>query len=165
MRRLAACVAVVGASLALLGLAPLAAGASVQGAKVNPCKLLKGKEIAQVLGQEVGKPKKDLTTAVSRQCKWEVRPTAVLPDGVVAVLTQTVGAKVAYDVNSKARGVEAVPELGKAYYDPKTGAITVLKGKVLLNVQGVFVSIEGGTHTVDRKDELIELMKIARKRL
>lgn len=165
MRRLAGWVAVVGASMALLGLVPVGAGASVQGAKVNPCKLLKTKEIVTILEQGVGKPQKDLNTAVSRQCKWEVQASTDFPDGVIAVLTQTVGAKIAYDTNSKLDAVEKVPELGKAYYDPRTGALTVLKGKVLLNVQGVFVSVDGGTHTVDRKAELIELMKIARRRL
>ncbi len=165
MTRLARAGAVLSAVVTALGSAALVAGASVSAAKPNPCKLLKSAEIEKVLGQDVGKAKKGLTTAVTRTCEWKVQPSAEFPDGVIDTFIQTVGAKIAYDTNSKDAAVEKVPQLGKAYYDERLDAVTVLKGKVLLNVQGVFLSTQAGVGAVHRKDALIDLAKIARRRV
>jgi len=141
------------------------AGASLTAKGPNPCKLLKRAEIERVLGQPTAAGKKGLTTAVSKTCLYAVSAGNDQPDGEVSTHVQTVGAKSAYDANSKRPGTERVTGIAKTYYDPRTGAMTTLAGNLLLTVQSVFIAIDGGVGAVDRKDETAALMKIAKKRL
>jgi hypothetical protein len=156
-------VCVLGAFGGVVLAAPV--GASVAAKAAKSCKVLKQTEIERVMGQPTAKGTKGLTTRISGTCNWEVAATADLPEGTVSVHLQTFGADVAYETNSELPDVEKVPELGKAYYDPRTGALTLLKGSKLVTVQAVFIQIDGGIGQVDRKDECIELMKLAKKRV
>jgi hypothetical protein len=78
---------------------------------------------------------------------------------------QTVGAKIAYEANSKAPTAEPIPGVSKAYYDSAFDTVTALRGDLFMTVQAVFIATEPNIHTVSRKDELIELLKKALKRL
>lgn len=152
--------AAIGAA-SLLAAGPTSAGSDGP----NPCKLLKRGEIERVLEQPTAKGKQGFDTAVSKTCEFAVEPAGGNPDGVVTVYVQTTGAKIAYDTNRKLPTAERVAGIPKAYYETNLGALTTLKGDVLLNVQSVFISTEGGIASVDRKPETIELAKLARKRV
>lgn len=162
MRRLVLVLALL--TFAAMTAAP--AGASVAAKTSNPCKLLKKSEIQQEMGQPTSGGKKGLVnTAVSKTCIFKVAAAGTQPEGEVSTFLQTVGAKIAFDTNRKIEGNVDVDEIPKAYYDPRTGALTSLKGDVLVVVQSVFFSAEGGIHFEDRKAQTIELMKIARPRV
>jgi hypothetical protein len=162
MRRLV----LVLALLAFAAVTAVPAGATVAAKTSNPCKLLKKSEIQQEMGQPTSAGKKGLiNTAVSKTCIFEVAAAGTQPDGEVSTYLQSVGAKIAFDANRQIEGNVDVDEIPKAYYDPRTGALTSLKGDVLVVVQSVFITTEGGIHSVDRKAETIELMKIARPRV
>jgi hypothetical protein len=157
---------VTGAVALALALAVPATGASVGTKTNNACKLLKRGEIEDALGQSTGKAKKGLTTQVSTACEWEIEPAGDLPDGVIATFIQRVGAKIAFDTNSEAPNAEEVPELGNnAFYDTEFDSVYVLKGDRLMFVQGVFINVGGGFQQLERRDELVALAKIARKRV
>jgi hypothetical protein len=160
--------AALGATLAL----PSAAGAATK-----PCKLLKRSEIAKTFDQEVGKPKKGIVpSSVGGDCTWDVEETDTKPSGLVATFVQKVGAKTAFNENKKTyeeQGqVQEVSGLGKAFYQSSglassgDGVVWMLKGSVLITVQGAFFSL-GDDPEVDPaelKEELVELAKIAKKR-
>jgi hypothetical protein len=150
------------AVVSTLVFAPATAGASVSAKTSNPCKLLKRPEITEVMGAAAAKGARE--TLVD-QCEWVVEASAEFPVGSVYASIQAVGGRIAYETLSELPTNEKVPELGKAYYEPQTGAIGLLKGEKLLIVQSVFISTEGGIGAVDRKAETIELTKIARKRV
>ena len=139
-----------------------ASGASVGAKGPNPCTLLKPKEISKALGQTTAAGKKGLNTAVTKTCVFKVSAGNGQPDGEVAAIVQTAGAKIAYDALSQRPTAEHVAGIAKAFYDPRTGTVNTLVGPVLLGVQSVFISTDGH---VDRKAETIALTKIAKKRL
>jgi hypothetical protein len=147
----------------------LPAGTAAAATK-NPCKLVKASEISEVFGQPVAKPKTRLSTAVSKQCQFKVSATTDKPDGSVATYLQFVGAKIAFDTDRKQLEASSVSGLGKDAFYQDTGAtggvVWVLKGDVLLTVQGIFLSIGSGpaADPAVLKDELVAVAKIARKR-
>jgi len=131
-------VVVVGIVVALgLGVFAIPAGAATS----NPCKLLKQGEIFSALDGTVSSPQKGLATAH----------------------VTTVGGQAVYDgLKKQTAQFVAVPELRKSLYQKTTGALSVLQGGKYLTVQGVFIATSGHT---DVEPQLIELMKIARKRV
>ena len=153
-------VVVVGIVVALgLGVFAIPAGAATS----NPCKVLKQGEIFSALDGTVSSPQKGLATAVSKTCTWDVAASATRPEGTVSVHVTTIGGQAAYDgLKKQTAQFVAVPELGKSLYQKTTGALSVLQGGKYLTVQGVFIATSGHT---DVEPQLIELMKIARKRV
>jgi hypothetical protein len=169
-RRLSALVVLaLGVSLAF----PAAAGAATKA-----CKLLKRSEISKTFDQAVSKAKKGIVPSnVGSDCSWDVEASDTKPEGLVATFVQKVGAKTAFNTNKETYEdegqVEAVSGLGNAFYQSSgmansgDGVIWILKGNVLLTVQGAFFSL-GDDPTVDPaelKEQLVKLAKIAKKRL
>jgi hypothetical protein len=74
-------------------------------------------------------------------------------------------AKTAYDAHKKDTATyEKVAGLKNALYFSEGPAVEVLKGKVLVNVQGVFLE-EISTDAVDVKAQLVQLAKKAAPRV
>ena len=143
--------------------------ATATAATKNPCKLVKSSEINKVFGQPVGKPKQRISTPVSKQCEWKVTATADKPGGSVATYLQFVGAKSAFKADRPQFETASVSGLGKDAFYQSTGAaggvVWVLKGDVLMTVQGVFFSVNGPMFDpAALQDELVAVAKIARKR-
>jgi hypothetical protein len=159
----------VGACLSALAVAATMFAASPAGAATrNPCKLLKVSEIETTLEQSAAAPKPGIETPVSKSCGWELTAEQGKPGGGVHATLMTTGGDIAFNVNSKRPGSTLVPSLGKAYYSSVTsisGEIHILKGKTLMTVQIVFVSLGGPK--VDPsliQDEATQLGKIAKRR-
>jgi hypothetical protein len=154
----------VGFTAALtVGVLGLPAGAKT----TSPCKILKKSEIAASLGSTVSSGQPGLSTPVSKSCDFDVAASNDRPDGKVIVRVTTIGAKAAYDgLKDQTALYVAVPELGKALYSEKTGALSLLLGSKYLTVQGVFLATDPlPVHQVDVESQLVDLMKIARKRV
>src|SRR5581483_8119661 len=83
--------------VALVLLAPAARAAGT--AAVDACKLLKVRELRNVLDQPVARPEKSRTSKVIATCEWQVSATANKPDGSVSTFLQFVGAKISFDTN------------------------------------------------------------------
>jgi hypothetical protein len=114
----------------------------------------------------VAKGKKGLTTPVNTTCKFEVTGAGTLPDGTVSVTVMFIGAKPAYDGLKKIDGYAALPELSSSLYNEKLSVVNTLKGKILLGVQGNFLSTSPlPIHSVDVKTQLISLSKTGLKRV
>ena len=109
----------------------------------NPCKVLTKAEIQTAFGGTVGAPKKGLSTPVSAQCEYTVTANADRPDGKVIVHLMTIGAKIAY-TGLKKQGTIYVPLDGvpNSLYSETLHVVNLLKGNVLLGVQGSFVSTD-----------------------
>jgi hypothetical protein len=152
------------ASAVVLAL-PITAGAATK----NPCKLVKRSEISKIFGQTVGKPIAQLSTPVSKQCEFKVAQSTSRPGGSVATYLQFVGAKTAFTMDRKQFQSSSVTGLGDNAFYQETGAsggvVWVLKGEVLMTVQGVFFSVNGPhVDAAHLKAELVAVAKIARKR-
>ena len=154
-------IAVVIAGALVLGLA-----APVGAETENPCKLLKRSEIARVLDTEVGRPQKG-----GPSCEWEVDVTATRPSGAVFTALYLVQAKQVFNQNKKDFSDDLVEVTGlgrNAFYQPtgSDGVVWVLKGDVLLTVQGAFVAVgdEPEPDPATIQDELVQLAALARKR-
>jgi hypothetical protein len=132
----------------------------------DPCKVFKKSEIASVFAGTVGAAKKGLTTAVSATCDFEVTASSDVPDGTFTVHIMFTGAKAGYDGLKKIATYEPVPELGKALYSAKTSVVDVLKGDILIGVQGVFIdSAKLPLAITDVKTQLVALAKKGVKRV
>jgi hypothetical protein len=132
----------------------------------DPCKVFKTSEIASAFGGTVGAAKKGLTTPVSATCSFDVTASADTPDGTFTVHVMSTGAKAGYAGLSKIASYQPVPELGKALYSPQTSVVDVLKGDILLGVQGVFIdSSKLPLATSDVKTQLVALAKKGTKRV
>jgi hypothetical protein len=163
-------VAVLAAAATIVLVVPMGhAGAATK----NPCKLVKPAQISNIFDQPVAKGKKGLTTAVSKSCEFEVALTDTKPDGGVSTYLQFVGADIAFETNREDLGdlsVDVSGLGGDAFYQPTGsdgGVVWVLKGDVLLTVQGVFFAL-GDTPEVDPvelQDELVAVAKIAKKKV
>jgi hypothetical protein len=140
-----------------------AVGAAPSGAATkNPCKVLTKSEIAKAFGGTAGNPKKGLSTAVSTQCEYKVGATADRPDGTVIVHIMSTGAKAAY-TGLKKQGTLYVPIDGvpNSLYADKLHVVNILKGDVLLGVQGNFIITNPlPIHFYDAKTQLTDLAKI-----
>jgi hypothetical protein len=164
-RTVALCVA---AATMVLGLPMVPAGAATK----NPCKLVKPAQISNIFDQPVAKGKRAISTAVSKSCDFAVELTDTKPDGSVSTYLQFVGADIAFETNREDLGdlsVDVSGLGGDAFYQPTGsdgGVVWVLKGDVLLTVQGVFFAL-GDTPDVDPvelQDELVAVAKIAKKK-
>jgi hypothetical protein len=158
-----------GAFAGALGLAAAVFTAAPAGAATrNPCKLLKPAQIQAVLEQSVANGEPGLSTAVSKSCGFDLTAEQGKPGGGVHTTLMTINGDIAFNVNSKRPGSVMVPDLGKAYYSSLTrneGEIHILKGKVQLTVQLVYVPI--GTEAPPAsliQDEVTQLGKLAKKK-
>ncbi len=131
----------------------------------DPCKTLKTSEIAVAFGDApVAAGAKDSRSPLPL-CQWTVSASGNLPEGTVSVFLQTTGAKLAYDAHKKeTASYEPVEGLKNALYYSVGPAVEVLKGKALLNVQGVFLDPDS-IDAVDVKDQLVQLAKKASARV
>jgi hypothetical protein len=125
----------------------------------DPCRVLKKSEIAKAFGATVGSPKKGGGTAVSAECNWTLTGGRAGP-GTVTVHVMTIGAAAAYT------GLQTVPSYAPIAGYPKSlwaaslNVVDVLKGSVLLGVQGGFPG-----NTTDIQGQLVGLSKIGVKRV
>jgi hypothetical protein len=103
---------------------------------------------------------------VSASCDFEVTASSDVPDGTFTVHIMSTGAKAGYDGLKKIASYEPVPELGKALYSSQTSVVEVLKGDILLGVQGVFIdSAKLPLASTDVKTQLVALAKKGAKRV
>ncbi len=164
VRRLTVIGALVGICSAVLPAGPAAA------ATKNPCKLVKPAQISAVFDQPVAKGKKGIKTPVSSSCDFAVALTDTKPEGTVSTYLQFTGAEIAFEVNrDQLTNSESLSGLGgEAFWQPTGslgGVVWMLKGDVLITVQGVFISI-GDAPELDvaqLQDEIVAVAKIARK--
>jgi hypothetical protein len=107
----------------------------------------------------VGNPKKGRGTAVSAECTWTLTGGGA-GSGTVIVNVMTIGAAAAYT------GLQTVPSYAPIAGYPKSlwaaslNVVDVLKGSVLLGVQGGFPG-----NTTDIQGQLVGLSKIGVKRV
>jgi hypothetical protein len=141
-------------------------GAPAGAAKTNPCKVLKKSEIQQAFGGTVSSGKQGFSTAVSSQCEYQVGPDGDRPAGTVVVHVMTTGAKAAYKGLKKAPSYAPVEGVSNALWNDKVHAVNILKGKVLLGVQGGFTITDPlPIHFYDDETQLVELAQIGVKRV
>lgn len=162
----------IGALLSFLiascGAAVVVAGAVPAGAATtNPCKVLKKSEIQQAFSGTVGSGKKGFSTPVSAQCEYPVGAGSDRPAGTVIVHVMTTGAKAAYTglkkISSTYTPIDGVPN---SLYAEKLHVVNVLKGDVLVGVQGGFTITDPlPIHFYDDKTQLTDLAQIAAKRV
>jgi len=133
----------------------------------NPCKVLSTAEIQTAFGGTVTSGKKGFSTPASTQCEFRVGAAADRPDGIVIVHLTTTRAKSAYSGLKKITQTYApVDGLANALYAQKLQAVNVLKGAVLLGVQGNFVVTDPlPIHTYDDKAQLVDLAKLGLARV
>jgi hypothetical protein len=139
--------------------------ASAGAATTNPCKLLKKSEIQQAFGGTVSTGKKGLSTPVSAQCEFRVGADADRPDGTVIAKAMTTGAKAAYTGLKKLPDYAAVDGVANSLYNEKLHVVEILKGEVLVGVQGGFTITDPlPIHFYDDQTQLVDLAQIAAKR-
>jgi hypothetical protein len=133
----------------------------------NPCKVLSKAEIQTAFGGSVSSGKKGFSTPVSTQCEFQVGADADRPDGTVIVHLMTTGAKPAYTGLKKISQTYApVDGLPNALYAEKLQVVNVLKGGVLLGVQGNFLITDPlPIHAYDDKTQLVALAKLGLARV
>jgi hypothetical protein len=135
-------------------------------ATTNPCKLLKKSEIQQAFGGTAGSGKKGLSTVVSSQCEFAVGADADRPDGTVIAKAMTTGAKAAYTGLKKISGYEPIDGVPNSLYNEKLHVVEILKGDVLVGVQGGFTITDPlPIHFYDDKAQLTQLAQLAAKRV
>jgi hypothetical protein len=125
----------------------------------DPCKVLKKTEIAKAFGASVGNPKKGSGTAVSAECKYAITG-GTAGDGTLIVNVMTIGAGAAYTGLQKVPSYAPVAGYPKSLWAASLSVVDVLKGSVLLGVQGGFPN-----NTGDIQGQLVGLSKIGVKRV
>jgi len=159
MRVLAGAVAL--AVVAFAGFATPAGAATT-----NPCKILKKSEIQAAFGGIVSSGKKGLSTPVSAQCEYQVSADGDRPDGTVIVHVMTTGAKAAYDGLKKTSLYVPIDGVPNSLWADKTHVVDILKGNVLVGVQGNFIiTTPLPIHFYDAKTQLTGLAQTAAKRV
>jgi len=148
--------------VATLGVSVAPAGA----ATTKPCKVLKKSEIQQAFGGTVGSGKQGLSTPVSAQCEFSVGANGDRPAGTVVVHVMTTGAKAAYAGLKKIADYTPIDGVANSLYAEKLQVVDILKGDVLVGVQGGFVITDPlPIHSYDDKTQLTALAQIAAKRV
>ena len=153
----------------MVGLATVAlvvgvsAGTAAAKKTSDPCKILKANEIQDQFGTAVSTPSPGLKTAATVECSWDVAASPSRPDGTVTTRIMYVGGKAAYLGLKKTPDFVPVAGVKNSIYQAKTGAMSVLSGKNLVTVQGVFIT-PPPVSTVDVQAQLIPLVKLASKR-
>jgi hypothetical protein len=136
-------------------------------ATTNPCKVLERAEIQQAFGGTVSKGRKGMSTPVSVQCEYQVGAEGERPAGTVIVHVTTSGAKAAYTglrkISDSYVPIEGVPS---SLWNEKRHAVNILKGKVLLGLQGGFTITDPlPIHFYDDETQLTDLAQIGVKRI
>jgi hypothetical protein len=133
----------------------------------NPCKVLTRAEIQTVFGGTVGRGRRGPGTAVSMQCEFQVGADGARPDGTVVVHLMTTGAKPAYKGLKKISGTyAAIDGFPNSLYADKLQVVNVLKGAVLLGIQGNFTVTDPlPIHFYDGEQQLVDLAKIGIERV
>jgi hypothetical protein len=135
-------------------------------ASINPCKVLKKSEIQTAFGGTVSDGKKGLTTPVSSQCEYQVTADGDRPDGTVIVHVMTTGAKAAYNGLKKTSLYVPIDGVPNSLWADKTHVVDILKGNVLLGVQGNFIITNPlPIHFYDAKTQLTDLAQTGVKRV
>ena len=161
-RRAGVVVGIVALASALFAVGGAPSGAATK----NPCKVLTKSEIATAFGGTVGKPKKGLSTPVSAQCEYKIGATADRPDGTVIVHVMTTGAKAAYTGLKKTSAYVPIDGVPNSLWAEKTHVVDILKGDVLLGVQGNFIITDPlPIHFYDAETQLTDLAEIGIKRV
>ena len=134
-------------------------------ATTNPCKVVKKSEIQRVFGGTVGSGKKGLSTPVSSQCEFQVSADGDRPAGTVTVHVRT-GSKDAYAGLEKTPAYAPIDGVPNALWAEKVHVVNILKGDVLLGVQGGFLITDPlPIHSFDDKTQLTGLAQIGLKRV
>jgi hypothetical protein len=148
------------------GLAASGAPSASAAAAPNPCTVFTKAEIAKVFGGKVAKPTVGRSTPASKECQFKVGAAGARPAGAVAVRITSVGAQSAYKGLTNAADYVAVPQLPNSYYGTTTAALSVLKGDVLITVQGLFADPSATpVHPLDTEAQLIKLATLGIKRV
>ena len=150
-------------AVAVLGTFAAPAGAATP----NPCKVLKKSEIQSAFGGTVSSGKKGLTTAVTTQCEYNVSADGERPDGTVVVHVMFKNGKIAYKgLKKESSAYVPVDGVANSLYNEKSQVVNILKGDVLVGVQGVFLITDPlPIHRYDDKTQLTELAKIGVTRI
>src|SRR5437764_10017037 len=130
---------IVAGAVALASIAFAMRATPTGAATTNPCKVLTRSEIQAAFGGTVGTGRKGFSTAVSAQCEYGVGANADRPAGTVTVHVMTTGAKAAYNGLKKQRTYVPIDDLPNSLSSDKAHVVDVLKGDVLVAVQGGFV--------------------------
>ena len=161
-RRAGVIVGLVALAVATFGGLATPAGA----ATTNPCKVLKKSEIQSAFGGTVSTGKKGLSTAVSAQCEYQLSADGDRPEGTVVVHVMTTGGKAAYTGLKKTAAYEPIDGVPNSLWAEKVHVVNILKGSVLLGVQGNFLITDPlPIHFYDAKTQLVDLAEIGAKRV
>jgi hypothetical protein len=160
-------VGVLAGLLACIGATTLSVAAPPAGAATtNPCKVLKQQEIVSAFGGTATPGRKGLSTPVSSQCEYTLSATGDRPTGTVIVHVMTTGAKAAYDGLKKTSLSEPIEGVPNSLWAEKTHVVNILKGNVLLGVQGNFTITDPlPIHFYDAKTQLTQLAKTGASRV
>jgi hypothetical protein len=151
-------------ALAATTFATIAAPAGA--ATTNPCKVLKKAEIQQAFGGTVSSGKKGLSTAVSSQCEFQVGADGDRPAGTVTVHVMTNGGKAAYTGLKKTPAYTPIEGVPNSLWAEKLHVVNIVKGNVLLGVQGGFLITEPlPLHFYEDQTQLVDLAQIGVKRV
>ena len=140
---------------AILVQAGSAATASVSAKTVNACKLATAKEIAKILGVQLGAPTLDDPT----RCQYTSTSGTLV---TIATAPYTAAVKSDFAVNSKQPTAKKIPGLKKAYVSTRVLRADSVKGTKFLTIAILSTT---GAETGVTTDELIKLTKVAFKRL
>jgi hypothetical protein len=124
-------------------------------------------EIQTAFGGTVSSGRKGFSTPASTQCEFQVGADGNRPDGTVIVHLTTTGAKSAYSgLKKSTRTYAPVDGLANALYAQKLQVVNVLRGAVLVGVQGNFVVTDPlPIHAYDDKAQLVDLAKLGLARV
>jgi hypothetical protein len=149
---------VVALTSVLFGVSAAPGGAATK----NPCKVLSAAEIQTAFGGTVSSGKKGFTTPMSTQCEFQVTANADRPDGTVIVHLTTGRAMPAYaGLKKLAQTYAPIDGFPNALYAEKQHVVNVLKGNVLLGVQGSFLITDPlPIHTYDDQTQLVDLARL-----
>jgi len=135
-------------------------------ATTNPCKVLKKSEIQQAFGGTVSSGKKGLSTPVSQQCEFKIGANSDRPAGTLVVHVMTTGAKAAYNGLKKTSQYVPIEGVPNSLWAEKLHVVNILKGDVLLGVQGGFLITDPlPIHSFDDKTQLTDLAQIGLERV
>jgi hypothetical protein len=110
--------------------------------------------------------KQGFATPASSQCEYTVTADGGRPPGTVTVHLTTTGAHAAYDKLEKSRAYDAIDGVPDALAAAKLHVVNVLRGDVLVAVQGGFTATTPlPIHFFDDTPQLTQLAQAAAKRV
>jgi hypothetical protein len=135
-------------------------------ADTNPCKVIRRSEIQQAFGGTVSTGRKGVSTSTSSQCEFQVGANGDRPAGTIVVHVRTTGGKDAYAGMKKTDSNAPIDGVPNSLWAEKRDVVNLLKGDVLLGVQGGFLIGEPlPIHAYDDKTQLTGLAQIGLKRV